>query len=393
MSSTVDWSVLFSEAGLDITNWNPIDPRWTAPFYADTRMAWIGALPVAANVQVHIEAAAYRGRPVSFVMVGPWTSPVSVRGFAAGAQAPDPRVAAGATLLLVVLGTAGGFVARRNLRLGRGDRRGATRVMLFTLGCWFVSWMAVEHHVADVGEVLLVAGFAGMFLPLAGLLWVSYIAVEPFVRRRWPRLLVSWSRLLAGDWRDPVVGRDVLIGSAAGIASLDLMYGAMLSPSALGRSSGFSPVVDWNLFNGPLSLLGALLSATSFAIAQGLLALLTLLVLRVALRRDWAVAIVLGVGEFFTGPYIVELLWLPVMLKVAQAVVLVFVVVRVGLLASVVLLFFMFLALRTSITIQPSAWYAGISYAVLLVLAGITLYGFRTALGGRPMMGTLAIED
>jgi hypothetical protein len=30
---------------------------------------------------------------------------------------------------------------------------------------------------------------------------------------------------------------------------------------------------------------------------------------------------------------------------------------------------------------------------VLLVLAGITLYGFRTALGGRPMMGTLAIED
>jgi hypothetical protein len=33
------------------------------------------------------------------------------------------------------------------------------------------------------------------------------------VRRRWPATLVSWSRLLAGRFRDPLVGRDVLAGS------------------------------------------------------------------------------------------------------------------------------------------------------------------------------------
>src|SRR5260370_23232313 len=48
-----------------------------------------------------------------------------------------------------------------------------------------------------------------------------YLAVEPHVRRRQPHLLVSWSRLLAGQLRDPVGGRDLLIGAA---------YGGCLAP-------------------------------------------------------------------------------------------------------------------------------------------------------------------
>jgi hypothetical protein len=38
------------------------------------------------------------------------------------------------------------------------------------------------------------------------------------------------------------------------------------------------------------------------------------------------------------------------------------------------------------ITFQPSAWYAPGGYAVLLVIAAITLYGFRTSLGSRRML-------
>src|SRR5690606_25044295 len=56
----------------------------------------------------------------------------------------------------------------------------------------------------------------GVCLWMAGLVWLLYVALEPYARRHWPRLLVGWSRLLAGRVRDPMVGRDALLGLAAG---------------------------------------------------------------------------------------------------------------------------------------------------------------------------------
>ena len=68
------------------------------------------------------------------------------------------------------------------------------------------------HHVPTIEEFgLFVLALAwGLFLSC--FFWVLYIAMEPYVRRRWPATLVSWSRLLAGGFRDPMVGRDVLAG-------------------------------------------------------------------------------------------------------------------------------------------------------------------------------------
>lgn len=40
----------------------------------------------------------------------------------------------------------------------------------------------------------------------------DYIALEPHVRRRWPQSMVTWSRLLSGQIRDPLVGSHMLIG-------------------------------------------------------------------------------------------------------------------------------------------------------------------------------------
>jgi hypothetical protein len=40
--------------------------------------------------------------------------------------------------------------------------------------------------------------------------------VEPYARQSWPKLMVSWQRLLNGRLRDPLVGRDVLLGIVAG---------------------------------------------------------------------------------------------------------------------------------------------------------------------------------
>lgn len=48
---------------------------------------------------------------------------------------------------------------------------------------------------------------------LTGVLFgIGYWAMEPFVRRRWPQMLVSWTRLLRGQWNNPTVARDFLLG-------------------------------------------------------------------------------------------------------------------------------------------------------------------------------------
>jgi len=51
---------------------------------------------------------------------------------------------------------------------------------------------------------------------LALIVWTAYLGLEPYIRRRWPQIIISWTSLLGGGLRDPVVGRDVLIGAALG---------------------------------------------------------------------------------------------------------------------------------------------------------------------------------
>src|SRR6202041_722263 len=45
---------------------------------------------------------------------------------------------------------------------------------------------------------------------VAGTTWMLYLAVEPWVRRHWPKTIISWSRLLSAGARDPLGGRNAL---------------------------------------------------------------------------------------------------------------------------------------------------------------------------------------
>ena len=48
-------------------------------------------------------------------------------------------------------------------------------------------------------------------------IFVAYVAIEPYARRLWPRLLVGTMRLVSGRVGDPLVGREMLVGSTVGI--------------------------------------------------------------------------------------------------------------------------------------------------------------------------------
>src|SRR5687768_8529548 len=125
-----------------------VTPTWTPGTFADARMAWEGILPEDPSARVRIEASSYRGRPVFFATVGPWTR--------AGRMDSEEEVGADVVLtaIAIVIFTgllvAAGILARRHIRRGRGDRRGADRLAFAVLGLYLVAWIFGGHHFADI---------------------------------------------------------------------------------------------------------------------------------------------------------------------------------------------------------------------------------------------------
>jgi hypothetical protein len=81
--------------------------------------------------------------------------------------------------------------------------------------------------------------------------WLSYMALEPYVRRRWPSLLISWARLSSGKFGDPLVGRDFLVGTFAGAIVAGINYVECALPYWT-NIQGFVPLGLINLYTNSL---------------------------------------------------------------------------------------------------------------------------------------------
>jgi len=389
-ASSPDWAPLFSAAGLDLSKWPPAQPMWTPPVDSDARAAWTGSLAERPDIPMRIEAAAYRGKPVYFELIGPWTRPGRMQPYQ-----PTAGERAGLVVFIVLLLSAlvgGVMLAWRNLRLGRGDRRGASRLAAFVFAARGVAWFFGAHHVSNYAEIGLFFEFLPRALYYSCFIWVLYIALEPYVRRRWPVTLVSWSRLLAGGFRDPLVGRDVLAGCLWGAFVAAVLRLGWFIPSWLGYpppqpSSG----PQWQ-FLGARTII-AYMSYSLFSEVFLALAFLFLLVLlRALLRKEWAAAIA---WAFFLTVFFSVDDFAPVALVEVLIVmgVTVFLLRRLGLLWFVVFIVFASLLPSFPLTTQSSAWYAGISLAGILLMAAMAFYGFYTSLGGRPVFGGAVLDE
>jgi hypothetical protein len=296
-------------------------------------------------------------------------------------------------LLLSVL-VVGAVLARRNLRLGRGDRRGAFRLAAFVFAAWAVAVFFGGHHIPNTDEFTLFIEFLAWGLVWSCFIWVLYVALEPYVRRRWPATLVSWSRLLAGGFRDPLVGRDVLIGCLSGASSTALGGLLWFAPSWLGYppSQPFSGP-QWQ-FLGARTIIADVSSDLIFAPFFWLVFLFFVFLLRTLLRKEWAAAVasvlistvLFAAGENSFAPATL-VFWL-----IFTSVV-VFLLIRFGLLVLVANFVVHAALVSFPLTTQGSAWYAGISLAGILLMAAIAFYGFYTSLGGRPVFGGAAFEE
>jgi serine/threonine-protein kinase len=375
-----DWSPLFAQARLDAARFTPVPPLWTPPFFSDTRAAWEGTDPVRPDLPVRIEAAAYRGRPVSFQMIGPWTRAERAVPFQFTPGQKASHRLGFALLLACVLGAA--HRARQNVRDGRGDRRGAMRLATATFLVMLARWVITADHVPDMAEELLLAiRGLGLTLVVTAFLWVVYLALEPYVRRSWPETLVSWTRILSGRLRDPAVGRDLLVGTCIGslFGFVVFLIRTRLLP-ALGLPAPIPLIDEMDVLLGTRQAVGALLYGLVVALTNGLGAVLLRVGLRRVLRGEawaalvFAVLLSLQFALSAEGPF-----WLLLTIAVVANGLPFYYLVRQGVLAAVVAIFVVQTLLVFPATTSLSHWSAPTMFIGLGVVAALAVEGYRLA--------------
>ncbi len=387
--SPPDARPLFAAAGLDLARFTAAEPEWAPLAGFDARAAWTGSFPDAPQIPLRIEAAWWRGKPVYFDEIAPWSRPGRMQPYQ-----PTASENAGQwflTALSVSVFAIGILLARRNFRQGRGDARGSTRLALLIFSCSMFTWLCSASHTPtpnDYGRFLWAISSA--LFSAAGV-WILYMALEPYVRRRWPQSLISWNRLLAGSFRDPLVAGQLLIGVALGIGLTLAEFLNLLALRHYG-SMGFS--------TGPLNssldtrhLAGHLVAPLSGSIGLAQALFFVFFLLRVLFRRQWLAAVVwillaAGLGAAQNDHHALGAVFLVTMFGLSL-----FILIRFGLMPGVVGLFVNFLLDSSPLTTNFSAWYAGAAIAALAVVLGLAAYAFHTALAGRPLFQEDFLED
>jgi serine/threonine-protein kinase len=376
-----DWGRLFRAAGLEFDPKTVIkDEDWVPPCAFDERVTVLEQLPDRPDGPVRVEAAAYRGRPVWFrLTIDGWVT-------GEGRNLSAENLSLMYWLFLVPPGL---LLAVRNIRAGRADWHGASCLTLFVLATAVLAWVIGGHHAPAVSsEVEQAVALVSKYGYQAALLGLYYLALEPAVRRRWPWGQTAWNRLLAGRFRSPLVGRDVLAGLVFGVSVALLPPTISLSAEALGlpppRASASGPFSP----HGPLPPLTAALLSPAAGVGAALETFLLAFLLSLLFRRPWfywpayvvicTSAWALAVPQATVGAQTVLITW-----GVIQWALIAAFICRFGWLGNLAAASSFTWVVRTPLTADVSAWYFGWGLAGAAVVLGLGVYGFVTAIGGQ----------
>jgi hypothetical protein len=340
---------------------------------------------------LRIAAAAYGGRPVYFEIFGPWSRPDRMVRPTVGLT---QRIAIGTVGFFTAVSLVGAiFLTRRNRRLGRGDVKGASRLagVLFLLG--ILSWLVGGHHVPTLPEefVSFTIAASGSLL-IAALSVLMYVAVEPYVRRRMPELMIGWARLLEGRVRDPRVGRDVLLGALAGCASALLVHLSNAVPAWIPILGQTTVPPDARMLESVPHALASVIDATTGSLVRGLSLFFILFLLRTLIRRERMalIAMLLLLSLAGLGG---ENVALETPFAVIRGVLMGWVVGRVGLLALTVMWFYAIVVSAIPIPVTASAPYAPVTVMVVVLMIALVGYALRISIGSRPLLSGAALDD
>jgi len=379
-----DWSIPFHAAGLDQKNFQTSTSTWIPLHAYDERAAWDGFEAAQPDNKIHVEAAAYHGRVVYFDTIYAWDRSGRQEELRASRGNKVFTFMLIVIILLALVGSA--LLARRNLRLGRGDRRGAMRVAIVFFVVRMLVWIFAEHHngLAEREFDLFIIHLSFAVFS-AAFLWLLYVALEPFVRKKWPGWIISWSRLLAGDFRDPLVGRDILIGAVFGASFIAISGIERIAPTWIGQATPpmitpATAIIDPGQFFNRFSLQ---LSAGLFL---AFVCVFLLLVFVAVLRREMLSLIVLWVLITVMGSLVSESSLTMVPFNALTTCLMIFVLRRYGLLALTAALFVAHLFVFFPITTDFTAWYATDFTIALAICLGLGVYAAYTSVGGSKVL-------
>jgi predicted Ser/Thr protein kinase len=378
---TIEWETLFALGGVDRSRFTPTAPRWIPSVTFDTRVAWTGTYAHTPTMAMRIEAASWKGRPTYFRIftpVGP--------AFTGGRRILlTGTFAAGLWLYYLaswVLLVGAALVAWRNHKLGRSDLRGVSRLATGVFVCGAVGWILTAHHVPTYDYVPSVFRALGTALTAAVIGGLLYMAAEPFVRSRWPQSLITWTRLLSGRVRDPLVGGHVLVGMAYGIGMaiwLNAKAWWLLSDGLVtGQDSMVLQGAGWTVSSLLWNLVGS--------VAESLSVVVLFLLSRIVLRRDWlATLAVVGIEAAVTGLLSARPLIEAVFAVPATALSL-WILIRLGVLPTIIATYVANLLTLLPLTTDFTAWSAGPTLFVVGTVIVLAIGSFRVALAGRPVL-------
>ncbi|MGH9371528.1 MAG: hypothetical protein ACRD15_08370, partial [Vicinamibacterales bacterium] len=218
---------------------------------------------------------------------------------------------------------------------------------------------------------------------------------EPYVRKFWPATLVAWTRLLAGNFFDPRVGRDILIGTLFGAATVLLgrlehqlrpLLGFPVLPPQV-------PSVLW--LEGVRQMLAAVAQLLFSATFNSLWIIFGLVAVNLIVRRVWITAAVMTLFLLVTAAGAIAQappVWLGTLIVLGVASSMVLVALKFGLLATIVLFFVNFVLGSAVLTLHASRWSFPTSAALLLMVAALAVYGFVASRAGEPLLGRRILD-
>jgi serine/threonine-protein kinase len=371
------WDLLLAAAEIERAALTPVEPAFLPPMPSSERHAWratLGGVP-----GWRLRAAGLGGMPVMFELEPP--RPEGSEGAGAGSASPWFNTLP----FLVLLGLM--ILAWRNVHTGRADPKGGLRLGTIGFTTHLVYWLGMENHSASS----MLAGF-GYWTLIGAFQWLSYLSLEPFVRKRWPTAIISWTRFVRGRVLDPLIGRDILVGGGAMLAGLTLLAGTdiVFRANGLGGEQPSFPIFGleswWTSLAATVHVLGD-------AVSLSFLLILPLVLLRSVIRvawlgtLTWFVLIVGMSGPGFSFPaslppeFAFELVF-----GLGFATLFWVLLTRFGVVACIVAMcvagFW-----RSLPVAGPDDWFSHVTVMVALGHLGLAAWGWRSAMAGRPVFG------
>lgn len=381
--AALDENSLFSALGYDAAQFTAVPADLTPMVAYDYRKAWKGPAPGLPDVEVRIEAAGLKGKLAAVKVIFPWTKakrePAKRK---AGTALIGPLVNIAIGIVAILFGL---IFAVRNLRLNRADREGAFKLAMGSGILILTGWVGSAHHVASPAEWGLFMNSMGDCIFAGLLMWLLYLALEPAVRSRWPQALVTWNRLLAGRFNDAQLGAHILTGAAIAL----LLYFFQESIGWLDYHRADIPIGN-NLegSQSALAWIGRNAETATGALQTGFVVFFAIFGFRTLWKNDYAAALstaalftLIGNGGIWndTNPNILARRLLLLLVFFVLALIL----IRMGMVSSVITIFFINTPHRINLGPGLSGWYTPYGLATMALLITIAVYAFWRSMGSR----------